>query len=194
MVVIIAIVVSVALLSVNVLGRDSQLTEETQRLNQLIEAARQQAEMQGRDFGLSIYPEGYRFLRFDVRHGLWAAVPGDSLLRPRQFPAGIQPRLILEGRELVLKPLEEQDTARDEDKKAATETTQSLDDKEKEEAQRRKKAPPPPQIFILANGDLSPFELKLEREGTEHETLLTAKPDGTLEVRTADQPKTEPGK
>jgi type II secretion system protein H len=171
-VVVIAIVVSIAVLSTTVLGRDNALTEETQRLNQLIVAAREQAEIQGRDFGLSFYPEGYQFVRFDVRRGVWYAVIADPMFRPRQFPAGVAPRLSIDGREIVLKPLD-------------PDALPDLDENGEEGAPEQE--PPPPQIFIFANGDLSPFDLKLEREGTDHQTTLVAEANGTLRMTTADQ-------
>ena len=180
-VVIIAILVSISVLSTGVLGRDSELTDETRRLDQLIAAAREQAEIQGRDYGLSIYPEGYQFLRFDVRRGLWYPVTTDPMFRPRQFPAGLAPRLSIEGREIVLKPFDP-DTMPDpeaEDGADAKKARGSGDPDGKE--------PPPPQIFIFANGDLSPFELKLERDGGDHQTTLVAQPNGEVRLVTADQ-------
>ncbi len=55
-------------------------------------------------------------------------------------------RLYLEAREVVLKPL----------------------DADKDEGLKKEDKPLPPQVFILSNGDLSSFELKLEREGADH--------------------------
>ena len=86
-IVIIAILISVTLLSMNVLGRDNQLREETDRLASLIEAVQDQAEMQGRDFGLRFYTDGYDFMAYDGRHGKWTLLQ-EALFKPRHFPAG----------------------------------------------------------------------------------------------------------
>src|ERR1041384_981037 len=61
--VIIGIVISVASVSVNVLGRDNQLEDQAKRLNAVISQAREEAEMQARDMGLFIERDGYLFMR-----------------------------------------------------------------------------------------------------------------------------------
>jgi general secretion pathway protein H len=162
-VVVLSILVSVTLLSLNVLGRDSELTQETRRLHRLIEAAQEQAQIQARDYGLTFKPDGYIFQRHDLRRGVWYPMVGEALFRARQLPAGLRVRLTVEGRELLL---DAQETPREEE----------------EDAQE-----PPPQIFILANGDMTPFELTLEREGTDHSARLTAQVNGVLESRMPDE-------
>ncbi len=161
-IIIISIVVSITMLSIGIVGSDSQLTEEAQRLNGLVEAAQEQAEIQARDFGLTFHAGGYLFQRYDVRRGVWFPLEGDALFRARQLPNGVQPRLYVEGREIVL-----------------TEPQLPGDDEEED-------APPPPQIFIFANGDMTPFELTLERDGTDHQSRLTALVNGVLELKTVD--------
>lgn len=156
-VVIVGIVVSVAVLSVNVLGRDTELTDETRRLQALFMLVREQAEMQNRDFALRLEETGYQFMRFDVRRGEWLTVEGDDFFRRHAFPAGVRPRLYLEAREVVLRPPAD------------------------------KKKPWPPQIMVLSSGDLTAFELRLRREDSEHEATMLGKVDGTIEVRNVDE-------
>jgi general secretion pathway protein H len=156
-VVIIGIVVSVAVLSVNVLGRDNQLNDETERLQALFALVREQAEMQNRDHALRLEETGYQFLRLDVRTGEWRAVDGDKLMRRHSFPPGVHPRLFLEAREVTLKPPAD------------------------------KKAPWPPQVMVLSSGDLTAFELKLEREDSDNEATMLGKVDGTIEIRKPDE-------
>ena len=160
-VVIIAIIASVAVLSVNALGRDTQLSEETDRLSALLSMVKEQAEMQHRDYGLRLEEARYTFLRFDVRRGEWLEVPGDKLLRARELPEGLRMRLWLEAREAVLRPL-----------------PHAKDKKEKVQ---------PPQVIVFANGDLTDFELRLEREDSDHSSTIKGSADGKLDVRTVDQ-------
>lgn len=156
-VVIVAIIASIAVLSVNVLGRDSEITEETRRLAGLLSLVQEQAEMQNRDFGLRLEERRYDFRRYDVRRADWVAVPGEKLLRPRELPAGLRFRLFLEAREVVLRPPADE------------------------------KKPRPPQIMLLSSGDLTEFELKLEREDSDHAATILGRVNGTIEVKTVDE-------
>ncbi len=156
-VVIIAIVASVAVISVNALGRDTEISDETRRLSGLIGIVREQAEMEARDYGLRLEEEKYDFLIHDVRRNEWLVLEEDNLLRPRELPAGLRLRLWLEGREVILRP----------------------------PADRKK--PRPPQITLLSSGDITAFELRIEREGSDHEAFISATVDGELQVRAVDE-------
>ncbi len=185
-VIIIAIVASLMLLSVNVLGRDTQIAGESQRLLRLIGMVREQAEMQSRDVGLTFYPDGYEFLRHDVRRGIWLAPASDPLMRPRKFPAGVAPRLTLEGREVLLKPRPLPEDKKEPEKKKPEEEDMAPDP-QLEAKKDHSKDPPPPQVFIFASGDMTPFELVLERAGSDHSATLTGKMNGEVDLRSVDE-------
>jgi general secretion pathway protein H len=156
---IIGILVSVTLISVHALGRDTEIRDETARLVGLIGAVHEQAEMEGRDFGLRFQEHEYEFLAYDPRRNEWQAVEGDDLLRPRQLPPGLNVRLRLDGREAVLRPPAD------------------------------KNKPWPPQVQIQSSGDLSAFELRLQREDSDHEATITGNADGELAVVSVDDQK-----
>lgn len=156
-VVIIAIVASVAVISVNALGRDTEIGDETRRLVGLIGLVREQAEMEARDYGLRFEEEKYDFLMHDVRRDEWLSIEEDKLLRPRDLPEGLRLRLRLDGREVVLRPPPD------------------------------RKKPRPPQIMLLSSGDMTAFELTIEREDSDHEAVIDAKADGHLEVHAVDE-------
>jgi general secretion pathway protein H len=155
-VVIVAIVASVMVLSINVLGRDTQVEDESRRLVALFTMIQEQAELENRDYGLRMEEEAYQFLRFDPRRGTWNAVDDDDLLRRRSLPDGVRPRLFVEAREVSLRPPTD------------------------------RKLPWPPQVMILSSGDLTAFELKLLREDTGREATLLGEVDGTIEVKDTD--------
>jgi general secretion pathway protein H len=159
-VVIIAIVASVAVISVNALGRDTEIADETRRIEGLIAMVREQAEMEGRDYGLRLEEDKYDFLLFDVRRNDWLTIDEDRLLRQRELPEGLRLRLWLEGREVVLRPPPDL------------------------------KQPRPPQITLLSSGDITAFDLKIEREGSDHEARITADATGKVEAHTVDEAAT----
>jgi general secretion pathway protein H len=156
-VVIIAIVASVAVISVNALGRDTEIADETRRLVGLIGMVREQAEMEGRDYGLRLEEARYDFMLHDVRTDQWQVIEDDRLLRPRELPPGLRLGLRLDGREVILRPPPD------------------------------RKKPRPPQILMLSSGDLSVFELRLEREDSDHEATIEGKADGEITVTDVDE-------
>ena len=156
---IIAIMVSVTVISVHSLGRDTEIRDETRRLVGLIGSVHEQAEMEGRDFGLRLKEQEYEFLAYDARRDEWQSAADDDLLRPRQLPPGLSFRLRLDGREAVLRPPADA------------------------------KKPWPPQIQIQSSGDLNAFELKLQREDSDHEATITANQNGEIEVKEVDDSK-----
>jgi len=138
-VVIMAIMVSLAVLSIGVSGRDSQLDEESRRIEGLLDLLHDRALLEGHDFGLRIEPTAYEFVTYDAAHDRWLSVTDQSEFRRRTLPAGVSFVLELDSQTVVLK-------APDVD--LANET------------------PPPPQVAIAASGEGTPFRLTLIREAT----------------------------
>lgn len=102
-VVIIAILATVATLSIGVLGDDREMELETERLTDTIALLQEQAQLEGRDYGLRIESDGYEFQRFDGFEQRWADVGEDPWLRPRQLPPGLAFELEIEGRLVMLR-------------------------------------------------------------------------------------------
>ena len=115
--------------------RDTELEKEADRLDALFDYVREQAELQTRDYGFRINSRAYSFVVFDVLANEWRPAQEDDALRERSLPEGIQPEVVVEGRTIVL-------------------------DEKKRDIEDFK-----PQIMIFANGDLSSFEVALQREG-----------------------------
>jgi general secretion pathway protein H len=156
--VVVAIValVSVAFL-INFNGRsgDSALEETAQRLSALFDYVREQAELQTRDYGFRVTGNGYSFVVFDILANQWRPADEDDSLRERNFPEGIQPQVVVEGRAVVL------DSRQREKGKDTEDFT--------------------PQIMIFANGDLSSFEISLRREGAKEQARIYS--DEQSEIR-----------
>jgi len=100
---IIAIVSVGVVLSVTLTGRDRELEKESARLVALINYAREQAELQTREYGLLFDDQGYEFLTYDARRAQWRSVSEDDALTVRKLPDGLDVRLTIEARPVVLK-------------------------------------------------------------------------------------------
>ena len=79
-VVIIGILTSMAVISVNVLGGDHEMQQEAERLQAILLQTREDAILQSRDIGLRLDATGYEFLAYDGRIERWNAVADDPLL------------------------------------------------------------------------------------------------------------------
>nr|WP_298727509.1 type II secretion system minor pseudopilin GspH [uncultured Steroidobacter sp.] len=161
--VVIGVMVSVAVLSFGVLGRDRQSEDESRRFWTVLRQAREEGEMQVEDLGVFVSTGAYEYLRYDSRKNEWQPIDGDELFAPRQLPEGLRFRLRLESREVVLKP--------------------NLPQRgDKDENQRN-----PPHIMVLSSGDVSPFELEIEREGQPATWRVTGLANNDLRVETRDE-------
>jgi general secretion pathway protein H len=157
-VVIIGIITTMAMVSTRVLGGDHEMDQEAKRLVAVLTQARDDAMLEGRDVGLRIDARGYDFLRYDGRVEQWDLVSDDPLLRERTLPDGLEASLRLESRQVRL-PMRTAPT-------------------ERERAQ--------PQVVVMASGDLVPFEVRLERAGTQEIRAIVGSADGKLEILAND--------
>jgi general secretion pathway protein H len=161
-IVIIGIISGMAVVSVKVLGGDHEMEQESARLQAILTQAREDAMLLGTDVGLRIDARGYDFLRYATRRERWEPIEDDQLLRSRDLPEGLNATLRLEGRDVKLK---------------MRDGASALD-------------PVLPQVVVQASGDLVPFEILLQRDGTEERRRITGSLDGRFEVH--DDAKEKP--
>jgi len=164
-------------LSVGLLGEDSELEKEINRFQALLELAREEAITQGHELGLRFNPDGYEFARFqedfieyydpddEVQdQSEWIVLNLDTLLQPRQMPAGIIIELDIDGQQIVL------------DKKKVA---QFADDKT---TTGKKTEPYRPQVWLYSSGDITPFGIRFRREFANDGLTLEFNADGSLET------------
>jgi general secretion pathway protein H len=109
-VVIIGIITAGLLLSVSLTGRDRDLEKESDRLQARFTYAREQAELQTREFGIMFQDDGYEFLTYDNRKAAWREVYEDEALGSYKLPYGLGFKLTVDARPVVLtKPKDSHD-------------------------------------------------------------------------------------
>jgi general secretion pathway protein H len=158
-VVIMAIIISLAVLSIGVTGRDSQLDDETRRIEGLIGLLHERAVLEGRDFGLRIEPTGYEFVVYDGFRDRWLAMPQDREFRHRELPKGLNFELQLDSQNVVLKPVDRE---------------------------LKSDSKPNPQVAIAASGEGTPFKLTLIREQTHTRASVDGDAMGKLSHQSSD--------
>ena len=151
----IGILVTMFTLAVGVTGGDRELEREVDRLVAILDLAADEAIMQGREYGLRFYPQGYEFSTWfeeldtseedpqERDKSRWILLAEDELLAPRELTEGLLFELEIEGRSVVLK---DPDRRRDDD-----------DDDEEDSSDYE------PQLFIFSSGDMSPFTVRVRR-------------------------------
>jgi general secretion pathway protein H len=102
-VVIIGVLAAALLLSVSLTGQDRDLEKESTRLVDLFKYVREQAELQTREYGVMFQDDGYQFLVYDTHRGLWRDVFEDDALGERKLPDGLDLKLSVDARPVVLK-------------------------------------------------------------------------------------------
>jgi general secretion pathway protein H len=142
---IIAAVISLTVLSINTTGRDSQLDEESRRIEGLVGLLHERALLEGRDFGLRIEPAAYEFVLYDTRRNRWLMMDQEREFRHRELPRGISFQLQLDSQTVVIKPIDRNLTSGD---------------------------PPGPQVAIAASGEGTPFRLILLRDATQAKAVV----------------------
>lgn len=174
---IIGIVTAMATLSVGVGSRDQTLEREVRRLEDLLELARDEAVLQGQEYGLTFFDAGYAFSTYDWAAGAWQPVESGGPLTERQLAAETVIDLSVEGRQIRLA---------DELPPPAPAKPASRDGQSDAKGRATEK-PAEPHVLILSSGDITPFELRLRPATGLAAVTLRAADDGQVEHVTDEQ-------
>lgn len=167
--VIISTVVSITMMSFGILGNDRDLQTEARRFGALTELVRDEASMQGREFGVELMKTSYRFVEYDTYGARWAQVPGDETLRLRGLPEDVEFELYLEDKRIVL-----------------LEAPESLEDPD-EDRDRGGADSYAPHLLIYSSGDTTPFELHIWRAFDDERVVLRGDALGTVKILSQDE-------
>ena len=199
-VLIVGILTAGMLLSMNFAGKDTALETESKRLVSLMNYARDQAELQTRDFGIVFGQHGYEFVVYDVRTGAWRTVDEDDALRERSIPDGLDFQLVVDARPIVLDeavnqpPAPPSSASSDDDSTDSTDSTStpqshpsvphtsssSDSDSDTDSDSNSNATAFAPQVMIFSSGDLSSFKITLERPSAGTSITLAANKDGDI--------------
>jgi general secretion pathway protein H len=192
-VLIIGIVIAGVVLSINFAGKDTDLETESKRLVSLMNYTREQAELQTRQYGIFFGQHGYAFVVYDGRQGVWRTVNEDDALRQRTLPSGLDFKLVVDARPIVLKDsidlpagatadsgsssklhsrlLPHTGSQSDSDSDSNSGSDSDSDSEAKTFA---------PQVMLFSSGDLSSFKITLERASAGRSITLDENRDGNI--------------
>lgn len=196
-IVIIGIVTAGVLFSISFAGKDTDLETESKRLLSLMNYAREQAELQTRDYGIYFGQHGYEFVVYDVRTGAWRTVFEDDALRERTLASGLDFKLVVDARPIVLNETMAEPpnktpsatpgatpyaspappAASDADSKSDSDSPSGSDPDTDSGSNANAFAP---QVMIFSSGDLSSFSITVERAGAGRSITLDENQDGNI--------------
>lgn len=181
-------------MTMNFSGRDTQLQTESERLQALMNYARDQAELQTRNYGIVFSQHGYAFVVYGVRTGAWRQVFEDDALRERTLPAGLDFKLQVDARPIVLNdtitlpsakksssPTPHTGSDASSDSNSDSDSSASSDpDSGSDSSSDSDSTAFAPQVMIFSSGDLSSFKITLERPSTGRSITLDINKDGDI--------------
>jgi len=168
---VVGILITMAVISFNLIGDDRAVQKQVLKLSSLIDLASEEAQMQGREYGLELMQGGFRFVEYDPFLDIWDEVYGDNLLRPRDLEEGMELELMLEDRRVLLQ--------------AQAKETQAAEDEN--ERDRDLSEDYLPHILIMASGDITPFRLQVVRLNDESVVGLQLVAGQSIEVVADEQ-------
>jgi len=165
-IVIIGTIVSIALLSIGVGGEDEDVDRERRRFASIVETVRDEAMLQGREFGIEIMLTSYRFVEFDPLARQWVEPPFDDLYELRELPEGIEIELFIDDKRIDLH--REPKSLENKDMSSKVQTFE-------------------PHLFVFASGEASVFEMHFWRRQTDYRAVLRGDVLGNLELGADDE-------
>ncbi len=140
---IIGIISAISIFAINTTNKNDDLTVSTTRLISLMELSREEAIMQGRDFGIEFIEDGYHFLEYIPMLESWIELQNDYLFKKRKFPNQLQYELIIENKKIQIQ------------NKKINSSDKMLNKLQVDKI---------PHILILSSGEISPFNLILSSD------------------------------
>ncbi len=174
-VVIVAILFTYTTLAIRSDSPADIIKKEAQRMERLIQLALEESILRGEEYGIEIYLDGYRFLRFTENQ--WQPLSDDQILRDRELPLDMELEMRLEETEIVI------DLAAE----PMSEKKLDLDTESDSESDKDDKKNVKPQIYLLSSGEITPeFDVRFYILGEETSYFVKGLFDGTLKTEISE--------
>lgn len=179
-VVIVAILFTYTTLAIRSDSPEDIIKKEAQRMERLVQLALEESILRGEEYGIEMYLDGYRFLRFTKNQ--WLPLSEDKILRERELPLDMEMEIRLEETEIVI------DLASD----SMSEQKLDLDiesdiGSDGESSEDEKDSKTKPQIYLLSSGEITPeFDVRFYILGVETSYFVRGYFDGSLKTEISD--------
>ena len=179
-VVIVAILFTYTTLAIRSNSPEDLINEEAHRFERLTQLALEESILRGEEYGIEIFTDGYRFLRFTENQ--WLPLDNDKILRQRELPQDMELEVNLEETEIVI------DLASNPMSEQKLDLSFSLDSESKENnEEENEKSKAKPQIYLLSSGEITPeFDVRFYIFGIETSYFVKGAFDGLLKTEVSD--------
>jgi len=180
-VVIVAILFTYTTLAIRSDSPEDIIKKEAQRMERLVQLALEEAILRGEEYGIEVYLDGYRFLRFTKNQ--WLPLSEDKILRERELPLDMELEIRLEETEIVIDLAS--DSMSEQKLDLDIESDLGSDGESDEDEKNRKKAKP--QIYLLSSGEITPeFDVRFYILGVETSYFVRGFFDGSLKMEVSE--------
>jgi len=156
---VLAVVAGIVVIRLGGDDRQEVVDREATRIAALIEIARERAMLESEEWGFTLTPETYQFLRLDLDENRWMPLT-ERPFQERELPEAVTLRITLADRGRI----DGQDTL----------------------VLTRDRSGPRPVLLLLSSGEMTPFTLRLVAAGEAEDRILST--DG-FAVVSADDPQ-----
>jgi len=176
-VVIVAILFTYTTLAIRSDSPEDIIKKEAQRMERLVQLALEESILRGEEYGLEIFLDGYRFLRFTKNQ--WQPLSDDKILRQRELPLEMEMEVRLEDTEITIDPSSDAMSEQKLDLNIGAELGSDDDDEDKKKTK--------PQIYLLSSGEITPeFDVRFYILGVETSYFVRGFFDGSLKTEISD--------
>ncbi len=171
--VIMGVIVSMMVISLNSNEIKEDMEVEMTRLHVLINLAQEEAILQGQVMSLAISENTYRFDILNVENETWQPLVDEKVFRERSIIPGTSFSLVIDEIEKEARNIEFKRELTLQEEKEKREKQKQASDEEERKYQR---------VYIEPSGEMFPFELILRNEDDSVEVKLVLGADGKIKV------------
>ncbi|HEY9135147.1 MAG TPA: type II secretion system minor pseudopilin GspH [Pseudomonadales bacterium] len=157
-----------------------ELEREAKRLFQVLRLLEDEAVMQSAEYGVEVFDDGYRFLKFDYESASWSVLNDQRIYRPYRLKEGLF--MVLESQAIDQTLANRKTTDNSSENAEATSQTWLDGSTSVDESDSEIKAPP---IWVLSSGELTEFKIEIYKQGSRDDPyIILGYETGELELKT----------
>ncbi len=185
-IVVVAILFTYTTLSIRSDSPEDIIKKEAHRMTRLVQLALEESILRGEEYGIEVFVDGYRFLRFTENQ--WLPITEDKILRERELPIDMELEMRLEESDTeITNAINAYMTQSSKMEDFMSESILSDDEETDGDGNDEKKNTTKPQIYLLSSGEITPeFDIRFFVLGVETSYIIKGLFDGSLKTEISD--------
>ena len=185
-IVVVAILFTYTTLSIRSDSPEDIIKKEAHRMTRLVQLALEESILRGEEYGIEVFVDGYRFLRFTENQ--WLPITEDKIFRERELPIDMELEMRLEDSDTeITNAIDAYMTQSSKLEDFMSESILSDDEETDGDDDSEKKNTTKPQIYLLSSGEITPeFDIRFFVLGVETSYIIQGLFDGSLKTEISD--------